>query len=288
MKMIAIDLDGTLLNQDSLISPANAAAVREAQNQGILVTIATGRAFYDVQEICKQAGIVTPVIGANGATIHDEQGSPIHTEPMSRSKAMDVLAWLEEEQYYYEIMTDRAIYSPQNGHELMTIEMDRVLSSSPERSLQSLMHAAEKQYSQNGITRIPSYRHLPTDVEIYNILAFSFLEEKLAAGRSRYSQDSELTMVVSADHNFEVEHPLASKGHALSRLADMHHIPLTEVMAIGDSYNDISMMRIAGRSIAMGNAHQQIKDVCDMVTLTNQENGVAHAIRQLLGSSMNI
>ncbi|WP_138494295.1 Cof-type HAD-IIB family hydrolase [Paenibacillus pinistramenti] len=288
MKMIAVDLDGTLLNYEGRISPENAAAIRDAQSQGILVTIATGRAYYDVQQICRQADILTPVIGANGATMHDQSGSSLHSVPMPRDKAMEVLEWLEAQEYYYEVMTDRAIYSPQNGHELMTIEMDRVLSSRTDLSLQTLLHAAEKQYAQHGILRIPSYQNVPLDAEIYNILAFSFMEPKLEAGRSRFRQDAELTLVVSADHNFEVEHPEASKGQALARMAELHGIPLSEVMAVGDSYNDLSMLKIAGRSVAMGNAHQQIKDACGEVTLSNQENGVAHAIRQVLESSLQV
>ncbi|ANS77056.1 phosphatase [Paenibacillus yonginensis] len=288
MKMIAVDLDGTLLNSNSQVSAENAEAIREAQNQGVLVTIATGRAFYDVKHICSKAGIRTPVIGANGATLHDVSGQPIHSIPINRNKAMEVLAWLETNQYYYEAMTDRGIYSPQNGHELMSIEMDRVLSSNPDATLQSLLHALEKQYEQYGLVRISSCRHIPEEAEIYNILGFSFHEEKLEIGRQRYIQDQELTMVVSADHNFEVEHPLASKGNALMQMAERHQIPLNEVMAIGDSYNDISMFKVAGRSVAMGNAHQQIKDVCHMVTLSNQQNGVAHAIRQVLGHSLNV
>ncbi|WP_094096428.1 Cof-type HAD-IIB family hydrolase [Paenibacillus physcomitrellae] len=288
MKMIAVDLDGTLLNSNSQVSMENAEAIQEAQSQGVLVTIATGRAFYDAKQICSQAGISTPVIGANGATLHDADGQPIHSIPINRDKAMEVLAWLEANQYYYEAMTDRGIYTPQNGHELMSIEMDRVLSSNPNMTLQSLLHALEKQYEQHGLARIPSYRHVPEEAEIYNILGFSFEAEKLEAGRKRYLEDSELTMVISADHNFEVEHPLASKGSALMRMADMHQIPLSEVMAVGDSYNDISMLKIAGRSVAMGNAHQQIKDLCSTVTLSNQDNGVAHAIRQVLGHSLSL
>lgn len=282
MKLIAVDLDGTLLNADSRISEVNASAVRKAQESGITVAIATGRAVYDVQEKLRESGLNAPVISANGAVVHDDQKHLLTSCPMDRSQAFSVLAWLEENEFYYEIMTDQAIYSPQKGHQILTIEMDRVLSANPDVTLKELIYATEKQYSQAGIVRIASYEHIPQEAEIYNILAFSLEEHKLEKGRSRFRNDSSLTMVVSSDHNFEVEDTRASKGNALSYLANHLGIPMEETVAIGDSYNDISMLTSAGKGIAMGNAHDEIKALCDEVTLTNIENGVAHAIERLL------
>ncbi|MFB5674386.1 Cof-type HAD-IIB family hydrolase [Paenibacillus terreus] len=282
MKLIAVDLDGTLLNADSRISEVNASAVRKAQESGIKVAIATGRAVYDVQEKLKEAGLNAPIISANGAAVHDDQKRLLISYPMDRSLAFSVLAWLEENEFYYEVMTDQAIYSPQKGHQILTIEMDRVLSANPDVTLKELIYATEKQYSQAGIVRIASYEHIPQEAEIYNILAFSLEEHKLEKGRSRFRNDSSLTMVVSSDHNFEVEDTRASKGNALAYLASHLGIPMEDTVAIGDSYNDISMLTSAGKGIAMGNAHDEIKALCDDVTLTNIENGVAYAIERLL------
>lgn len=89
-------------------------------------------------------------------------------------------------------------------------------------------------------------------------------------------------MVISSDRNFEVEHKDASKGNALCYLANHLSIPMQETVAIGDSYNDISMLTMAGKGIAMGNANDDIKAVCSKVTLTNVEDGVAHALFNIL------
>lgn len=94
-------------------------------------------------------------------------------------------------------------------------------------------------------------------------------------------------MVISADHNFEVEHPDASKGNALRKLAARLGISLENTMAIGDSNNDVSMLTIAGCSVAMGNAHPDIQAIAKEVTLTNIENGVAYAIERKL-AGMNL
>ncbi|GIP44560.1 phosphatase YwpJ [Paenibacillus sp. J45TS6] len=282
IKLIAIDLDGTLLNTESQISSENADAIRFAQNNGVHVVIATGRAHADVRAICKKAGLVTPVIAANGATIHDENENKIESIPMDRKIAFSILEWLEANEFYYEVLTDQAIYSPNQGHQLMSIEIDRALSANPEESMDRLLRLAEKQYEQTGIVRIPSYRNIPESAEIYNILSLSFDPEKLEQGRAQFRNDENVAMVISADHNFEVEHPEASKGNALSKLASRLGVSMEDTMAIGDSFNDVSMLSMAHHSVAMGNANPKIKELAKEVTLKNTEHGVAYAIERKL------
>lgn len=97
-----------------------------------------------------------------------------------------------------------------------------------------------------------------------------------------FGDDSDVTMVSSADHNFEIGAKDASKGQALTRLAERLGVPLRQTAAVGDSLNDESMLRAAGVGVAMGNARQDMKEIADHVTLTNDEHGVAYMIRHLL------
>lgn len=163
--------------------------------------------------------------------------------------------------------------------------MDRVKSANPEADLSVLEQAASVQYSQSGFAYIHSYRELfekEEHLDFYNILGFSFDERKLKAGWDRFSGQKDLTLVSSADHNFELASRNASKGQALKRLAQKLGIPMAETAAVGDSLNDYSMLQAAGKGIAMGNAREDIKEIADAVTLTNDQNGVAHMIRNLL------
>ena len=283
VNLIAVDLDGTLLNEENRISKKNLEAIEFAQANGIEVVIATGRAHFDVQTIFKETGLKTWIIGANGATIHQPNGEMFHSISINRQDAFQILNWLEQEEYYYEIFSNDSILSPQNGRELLAIEMDRVKSANPEVSMEQLIEAAEKQYSQTGFSFIASYKELvDTDVDIYNILAFSFDEEKLRKGKAQFKDMEDVTVVTSAKHNFEFEHKKASKGIALEILAKKLAINLADTAAVGDSFNDLSMLQIAGRSAAMGNAPEEIKNSCQEVTLTNTDDGVAHFIYSLL------
>ncbi|AZV49810.1 Cof-type HAD-IIB family hydrolase [Bacillus halotolerans] len=285
MKLIATDLDGTLLNSKHQVSSENENALRQAQRDGIEVVVSTGRAYFDVVSIFEPLGIKTWVISANGAVIHDPDGRLYHSETIDKKRAYDILSWLESENYYYEVFTDSAIYTPQNGRQLLDVELDRVKSANPKADLSVLMQAAEVQYSQSGFAYIDTFQELfeeDKQIDFYNILGFSFFKEKLEAGWQRYQEDKDLTLVSSADHNFELSSKKASKGQALERLAKRLNIPMKETAAVGDSLNDRSMLEAAGKGVAMGNAREDIKAIADAVTLTNDEHGVAHMIRHLL------
>lgn len=125
--------------------------------------------------IFKPLGIKTWVISANGAVIHDPDGRLYHQETIDKQRAYDILSWLESENYYYEVFTGSAIYTPLNGRELLEVELDRFRSANPKADLSVLMQAAEVQYSQSGFVYIGSFQELfesDQQIDFYNILGF--------------------------------------------------------------------------------------------------------------------
>ncbi|MDR4156884.1 HAD-IIB family hydrolase, partial [Bacillus cereus] len=104
---------------------------------------------------------------------------------------------------------------------------------------------------------------LNTNAELYNVLAFSFDDEKRKKGWDHFSKQHDMTLVSSADHNFELEHKDASKGNALTYVVKELGGSLQDTIAIGDSFNDVSMLQTAGKGIAMANAHAEIKALAD-------------------------
>ncbi|MBR2567061.1 MAG: HAD family phosphatase [Paenibacillus sp.] len=285
MKLFATDLDGTLLNRDSQISQENADAIHKAQKAGMKVTIATGRVYSDVVEISRQGGIKTPIIGSNGATIHDENGERLFHQPLSRETAASVMQWLEDEQIYYEASTQMGIYAQISSHEAMLAELERVLGSEPDEDIARMIHSIKKHYNKKDYHRVTSHHEIPAEACIYNIMAFSMNPEKLQLGRETFSSRTDVAMVVSFEHNFEMQHPDVSKGNALTILAEHLNIPMKDTVAIGDNFNDVSMLKMAGLGIAMGNAEPEILAMAQSITRTNVEHGVAHAIHKLLEGS---
>ncbi len=282
VKLIAVDLDGTLLNEDKKISKRNLDAIKNAQAQGIEIVVATGRAHFDVEAILKDTDFKTWIISANGATIHQPNGELYHSVSINHQEAIDILEWLETENYYYEVSSNEFIYSPKNGPQQLAFEMEQVHQANPEISLVEMENAAQMQYSQTGFSFIESHKELLGEsIDIFNILAYSFDKEKLSKGLEKFKQYNSLSAVKSHINNFEIQHRNVSKGKALKLLAKKLNIDLIHTAAIGDSENDLSMFKIVGRSAAMGNAHQEIKNCCDEVTLSNKEDGVSHFINSL-------
>lgn len=142
MKMIFTDLDGTLLNSGSEISTINAEAIKKAQKHGVEVVVATGRAYFDVQEILKKAELSNLwVIAANGATIHDPNGQLRHSVPIDAHHVKEALQWLDANEFYYEVFAEHAIYTPNSGREiLLAIEIDRVKSANKNVDEERLHH----------------------------------------------------------------------------------------------------------------------------------------------------
>ncbi|MFG6146798.1 Cof-type HAD-IIB family hydrolase [Halobacillus sp. B23F22_1] len=283
MKMIAIDLDGTLLNNESEISEENLQAIQRAQQEGVEIVVATGRAEFDVREVFADTGLNTWVIGANGATIHTPEGKLFDSVPIQPNDAEEILSWLEAEDYYYEVFSDDAILTPENGRDLLYIELDRIKTANPDANIAELEHSLAKQFGQSGFKKVPSYREIMQSGQpLYNVLAFSFEKEKRDKGWKKFEGYEDLTLVSSGIHNFELEHKDASKGIALEKLAAHFGFSLRDTAAIGDSPNDLSMLNVAGHRAAMANARDSVLEASDFVTKTNDDHGVAHAISHWL------
>ncbi|MFC4736585.1 Cof-type HAD-IIB family hydrolase [Bacillus daqingensis] len=281
MRLLAVDMDGTLLNEDKTISKENIEAFHEAEEAGLEVAIATGRAFYDVFSILERYTINPWVINMNGACIHRPDGTMFDDLPLHGHSASPVLSWLEEQQYYYEISAHDAIYVPEGAEDRIKAEWE-LLPPGPEKEqiMQKMLHAQE---SQQGRRYIRSFEEaLERDITIYNILALSLIPERVKAGWDKFSHLQEVSVVSSAPINFELTSPAASKGNALEKLAAYKHIPVEETAAVGDSFNDVSMLKQAGRGFAMGNAPDSIKQIAASTTKSNTEHGVAEVIYELL------
>nr|WP_232345396.1 Cof-type HAD-IIB family hydrolase [Paenactinomyces guangxiensis] len=282
--MIAIDMDGTLLSSRGEISLANKKAIQQAQQKGVLVAIATGRSYEGAMRVLQPAGIICPVIHLNGARICSEEGVLLQSIHLDRQVALQIHQAFQEAEIYHELYTDEGIFSNRDGHNHLKVEMDKLQSANPSIQPEMLQMAAKKQFQQAEVTERKHLEDVIVDssFHIYKMLAFSMIAEKLAEARTKVSGLEGIVLTASAGNNIEINHREAQKGIALERLAQQHRIPAGQTMAIGDNRNDLSMLKIAGVSVAMGNADQEVREVCDYVTQTNDEDGVAKAIEKFI------
>ena len=278
MKLIAIDLDGTLLSGNKTISKENADAIRTCQKQGHVVVICTGRSIADIEHFLQEAELQCPIIAENGALIYTDQ-KIMERYPIQHTQAMEIVDYLEQNRIYYQMYTDRGVYVPAYGEESVSFEIDSIKASNQDVDLQELENIAALYLEHTAFYITESCKPiLEDDVYVHKLLPFSYNIEKLKITKEHFQHNKELAITSSYWHNLEINHRDAQKGNGLYTLAKHLNIPVKNTVAIGDGLNDVSMMEKAHISIAMGNAVAELKQLCQYETLSNEKHGVAHAL----------
>ncbi|MHC0036599.1 Cof-type HAD-IIB family hydrolase [Pseudoneobacillus sp. C159] len=286
IRCIATDMDGTLVSASHVITEENKQAVLAAQAQGIKVVVATGRSYEEAKYVLEEAGLQCPMILVNGAEIRTADGTLIGENPIEKSEAADIAKLLLENEIYFEVYTTKGTYTSDREKGLALI-VDIFFSINPDADRDFIHEEARIRFSEGNIHVVDDYDLLfhSDNHKILKFLVFSFDEEKLTTARRAMEHFDNVVVTSSARGNIEITHKQAQKGVALEQYVKEHGISLAETMAIGDNFNDVSMFKRVGRSVAMGNAAEEIKVMCDFVTTTNEESGVGKAIYDVLKES---
>ena len=282
IRCIASDMDGTLLNGRQKISKENREAILQAQSAGIEFVIATGRSYKEVQYIVKEAEIVCPVICTNGAEIRSENGDILSSFPLDKKSAEEIGDYLDEMGMFYEVYTNQGVYVKdyRKGIELV---MNIFASAHPDFNKEKFRREAKDRIKRGRVRVVEDYQSLFEDpsIDILKLLTFSLNAEHLNQVNQKIKQ-WDIAVSSSGYDNLEITNSQAQKGIALEFFTKTKNIKMEETMAIGDSYNDLSMFAKAGLAVAMGNANAEIKKQCHQETDTNEQNGVAKVIYEIL------
>lgn len=283
MKLIATDLDGTLLNEKGEISVENAQAIHEAMDYGIKFVVATGRSYDAANKALQAAGISCPVICLNGANTYSIDKKMLRNAPMDLEISRKIQAMCQEEDIYFELFTNNGVYST-SREQFIGVMIDILTSTHPDIPEDEIRAAAQQRFQNEEVKFVHNYDDLflMDSLKIYKILAFSLQKEKLNKVSSQLEKETKLAITSSGDINLEFNHPDAQKGIALEALATNMGIQMKDVMALGDNFNDVSMLQMAGIGVAMENATEEIKELCQYTTKSNNEHGVAIAVEKML------
>jgi len=262
-KLLALDLDDTLLNEDSKISLRNKEAIRKAAEQGMAVTIATGRMFTSALPYARELNVDMPLITYHGALIKKaDSGEVLRHCAVPLEKALEILDLCEEKGYHVNLYLNDELFVKEENE---STRYYQTIASIPLRPVGSL-------------SRYLLGRKLePTKLTVIELKGR--LEELQQMLREKYP---ELTILKSRPFFLEITHRKATKGQALAFLAQREGIRAEEIAAVGDSYNDIDMLRFAGLGAAVANAPQEVKDAADVITPSSGDDGVAAFIEEYL------
>ena len=269
LRMIALDLDGTTLTRSGLTRRTKE-TLEEAIRRGIHVVIATGRVYAALPERVKQIEGLQYIITSNGAHISDAAtGAFLYSDYLHPAAVEAALDILPQAGHPVEVFTggkayiDRSVYDDlaQNGSDFM-----------------SAKYVLRTRIPVDGIYDL--LREHRACIENINI-HFASQEDRMAMW-ARLAALPHMTVTSSTHHNVEIGGETTSKASALAEVCRRLGLGLDQVIAFGDSPNDKAMITECGFGVAMGNATDDVKAAADCVTLSNEEEGVAYAIRTLL------
>ncbi len=268
IKLLVVDIDGTIAGKSNSVSTRVKETIKQAQAKGVQVAIATGRMYRSALRFHQEIASTLPLIAYQGAWIQDPADGKFHRhlsvpkdfcerlldyfEQPELKNLLSVHFYINDELYVRELTRDTKLYAKRSGINAIAVgDLRKTLSNEPTKILA-----------------------LCDDTEI--------IDNLLGNLRSLYTP-AELYLTKSVATFFEATNPLVNKGTGVRYIAEeLLAIKNTNVMTIGDNFNDVEMLEYAGVGVAMEDAPTEVKEIADWVTPSVEKDGVAIAIEKFL------
>ncbi len=284
-KLIALDVDGTLINDDHIVTPRTLKAIEKAKELGIKVTIATGRHYPSVIRLARKIQINAPLICCDGAVISDIYTNDSIYHLLPQDIAVDVMRMTQSyENFAVQVFIKNGkIYT---GHSYRGDFIKKFLRAPVKRSLKGYVNLLRDfvlipvQNTGNTKGAIAALSESPAKLVVYGNERLEDLEEFKEKILARYGDKISITS--SIKNTIDILKGGISKAAGLNILAEKLGIKRDEIITVGDNYNDLEMIKYAGLGVAMGNAPEQVKNKADYVTDTNNQEGLAKFLEKLI------
>ncbi len=271
IKILAFDMDGTLLDEKGALSAASEASLRRAMERGYHIVIATGRGYSAFPEAVLRMEGIRFMISSNGAHIVDQQTrETIYSNLLTRDAVEAAMPWIADPDLMREVFFHHQVYA--DRHCMEDLPRYGVISEKSQHYVRTTRKPVE-----DAVALIREYAD-----QLENINLLFSEQEKRIRYLEELSRIQGLTVVSSMPYNIEIGGATTSKATALKTLAEMLGLSHDNIMSFGDSSNDAQMLAAAQIAVAMGNAVDELKEVADVITLSNAEDGVAYALERLL------
>ena len=280
IRLVASDLDGTLFDDQHQLPLTNAEAIREAQNKGITFMVATGRNYKSVAPMFKRYNIRCSCLLLNGALICDEQGTAVFELPMELSTAAAVMKLLEKEDMCFHVYAKEGLVTTNGARGVIEFKKHMASRGLSEEEIEEMMKTSTFGQYDREVESAAAY--LKEEPVIYKLETFGSDAEKLQRVREQLREIEGIAITNSVADNIEVTDQLAQKGYSLSKYCETLGLAMDEVVVIGDSLNDLSMMELFPNSVAVENAVSQVKEAAAYSTVRNSEFGVARVLRYIM------
>ena len=287
-KLIAIDLDGTLLNSYGQVSERNREALKKAQEKGIQIVLASGRSTNSVKNMANELGNNNYIICGNGSLVYDLRNEDIiYDKFIEKKKALQIIKICEQNSIYYNVYTENMVIAKTLSNNVLFYHQEN--ANKPD-SRKTKINLVENIY--DYIENLENENILKFTISDNSNIIFNSIIKKLrdiknidvldVAHMSRKIIKSGTEEVEIAYYYTEITNENVDKWNATKWLAEKLNISNEEIIGIGDNVNDKLLIENAGLGVAMGNSAPYIKEIADRVVATNNEDGVAQIIEEII------
>ena len=263
----SLDLDGTLLTPEKKILPESLHAIHNARKSGAMVIIVTGRHFVAIHPFYQALELDTPAICCNGALLYDyKEKSVMASDPLRPDQATQLIDLLDSYDIHGLMYADDAmIYQEPTGHIIRTSNWANSLPESQRPVFRQVKSLREAAHEVDGI-----WKFALTDTDIQKLNRFTTTVERELDLACEWSWHDQVDIAQNGN----------SKGKRLAQWVESQGLSMSQVIAFGDNFNDLSMIKNAGLGVAMGNASDEVKAHADLVIGTNTETGIAEIVNK--------
>lgn len=285
-KLVAIDLDGTMLNQYGVVTENTKKAIKETIRKGIEIIIASGRPIDSIKTIAKEIGSEKYFIAGNGSLIYDIQKDEIiYDKFLAKEKVLEIIKICEENSISYNVYTEQTILTPALKYNVLYYQKENLKKEESQQTKISIMdniyeyvkNKKEDKYLKMTIcddnkTVFQSIIRKLKKIEGIEVLEVSHMSRKtIKQGTEEITLEYYYTEITMQN---------VDKWYAIEHLMKKLEIQKEEVIAIGDNSNDKKMIQEAGLGVAMGGSTPEVTKIADYITDSNQEEGVAKALEK--------
>ena len=262
IKLVAIDLDGTLLRSNKRLSTANARTIAQVTNRGVHVVLASARPPRSVRDIYHRLALDTLQVNYNGALVHDmPRGKHVFHQPMSVALAKKIVKYARR-------MDPDVVISIEVLDKWYTDHVDDKLPTE-----------TSKHFSPDFVGPLSAFLTVPV-TKLMLLAPPEKLRPIHEAVRTKFAK--QIAILISDNYLIQLVHKQVDKANALQLVAEQYGVPREQVMAIGDAPNDLGMVRWAGLGVAMDNGWDRLKQAADAIAPANDDDGVAAVLKKYL------
>ena len=264
IKMIATDIDGTILNWDGNFSPKVIECIRKLDDDGIKVVLVTGRMHSSTYPISQKLGLKNPIVSYQGGLIKDFKGKTLFQKQLPNDVAKEIIKWAQEKGVHINLYLDDKLYVEQDNDTIRRYVIGKFVD----------------------YTVCPFWQLKIENVNKILAIDYNNADRVTSWVEELEKMFPELYIVKSTPYFCEIGNREAKKSAGIEYLRNMWGFEKDEVLAIGDQNNDIELLKAGGVAVAMGNATDELKKYADYITDTVENDGFVKAVEKYLGNKV--